>query len=69
LSRAFLIYSKAHKENNQNNSMEMETAGRRRKITKLIDIEWVKSLIRLSMKVPDNWWTPVAMVESYMMVR
>ena len=36
--------------------MEMET-GRRRKRTKLFDIEWAKSLKGVSMKVPDNWWT------------
>ena len=35
--------------------MEMET-GRKRKTTKLIVIEWAKSLKGLSVKVPDNWW-------------
>ena len=34
----------------------METSNRRRKRTKLIDIEWAESLKGLSMKVLDNWW-------------
>ena len=35
----------------------METSNRRRKRTKLIDIEWAESLKGISMKVPDNLWT------------
>ena len=34
----------------------MEISSRKRKRTKLIDIEWAKSLKGLSMQVPDNWW-------------
>ena len=38
-------------------SERQQMIGRRRKGTKLIDIEWAKLLKGLSVKVPDNWWT------------